>query len=308
MKQFHGRAKTDRDASPGERVLLGWHDRISDALAAVSPPLAFYYGSAMGRLLSHLRLYGAIPLEVEMLFGAMPFRRRLAIAQAISAAQWMNRVASRLVQHAGYDEFNRAVLCRSDGQLARLHSQRHPAILGFMHSGPLLAISATLHRLDIPALVITWTRHHQGKTSLEVRRICGTEASHRSVLKRAVDKLRGGGIVLWSLDSPGKARLRVQFFGRERVFARGPFAAARLTGARLIPITAEWAGAGHMEVRVGEPLHPSRQSSRPSDHSREEALAIDNAIAAEAAAWFEGYFRGCPERMSLDMLRRLLHL
>jgi lauroyl/myristoyl acyltransferase len=219
----------------------------------------------------------------------------------------MNRVASRLVQHAGYDEFQRAVVCRGDGQLARLHSEGHPAILGFMHSGPLLAISATLHRLEIPALVITWTRHHRGRTSLEVRRICGTEASHRAVLKRAVDKLRGGGIVLWSLDSPGRARLRVEFFGREFVFARGPVAAARLTGAMLIPIAAEWRGAGNMEVQMGEPLHLSRRSGRLSEHSKAEALAADHTIAAAAAAWFESYFRACPERMSLDMLRRLVY-
>ena len=305
MLQFHVRPTTQRNAAARYRVLVGWHDRVSRALARGDPHLAVFYGSLVGRIVGRLRLYGATPDEIGALFGSLPDRRRRAIAQTVCAAAWMDRVVSPLVQRVGYDDFNRMVVSHCDEQIRRLHWERRAAILGFMHSGPLLGMSSTLHRLEIPALVITRARHHRGKTPLDVCHVADTAASRRFTLKRAVDKLRTGGIVLWALDLPGTSRLRVRIFGRELAFARGPFAAARLSGALLLPLTACWTSRRRIEVRSGEPLGPPGHASRPSDHSRNRALAMEQALAADASAWFEDYYRKHPEQISMALLRKL---
>lgn len=296
--------RTRRYLSQRDRLLLGWHDQLCSALARVNPSLAFRYCSAIGRTVGHLRLYGATPRQVGAVFGPLPYRRRLAIAQNICAAAWMNRVVGPLVQRFGYDDFDRYVVSHCDQQILQLHADRQPAILAFAHAGPLLAISSTLHRLKIPALVITRTRHHRKSTSLDVCHVAGA-ASRRAALKRAVDKLRGGGIVLWSFDLPDASSIVVPFFGREFAFARGPFAAVRLTGALLIPVAAYWTCQLRMEVRSGESLCPRGQSSRPSALSRHEALATDRALAADASRWLEDHYRRHPEQISVRLLRRL---
>jgi hypothetical protein len=235
----------------------------------------------------------------------MSHRRARHVAQEINAQTWMSRAASRLVERDGYERFDRNVISHCDAELLRLHHDRQPAVLVFMHVSPFLGISSTVYRLALPVLIIAWTWRYRGPTPMEIYMLKGPGASGRWPLKRGVDKLREGGQALWSVDTPGNQEIRVKLLARSFAFARTPFALARLTGALLIPMAARWTRGRRIEVIIGDTLCPAGERRRPSEFTKEEGSALDQRLADKTAEWYERIYCNHPEQLSIGMLRCL---
>ena len=292
----------------GKRLIHKWHDRVCYALSRVSPRIGFYCSAVIGRMAGHLHLYGVTARDVEAILGPLPNQRCLAIAQTISAATWMQRIHRRLVTRVGYDWLCRNVVSHSSAHFQRMDTDKRPTILLFMHSGPFLAIVATLHQLRIPALVMTRGQYHPGSTTLKRCTVPIADVSRRAAaFKCALDKLRSGGIVMWALDSSHKgSQVDVPLFGRNYTFTRAPFAAARLTDAALVPVTASWMSRGRFGVWANRTPRLSARSGLSSGNSKHEGVAFDQALAVDTANWFEGYYREHPEEIPHDLIRHLL--
>jgi lauroyl/myristoyl acyltransferase len=112
-------------------------------------------------------------------------------------------------------------------------------------------------------------------------------------------------MVIISVDTPISGALNVQLFGRTFSYAPGPFAAARLTGAAVTPVTATWNVDRKIEIALGAPLNVAEPPKPISSYSREVAAAMDQSLANQAAAWFERFFRAQPEQISIGLLRSL---
>jgi lauroyl/myristoyl acyltransferase len=117
------------------------------------------------------------------------------------------------------------------------------------------------------------------------------------VLKRALEYLRGGGLLLTSLDAQiGNDTAELPFLGGRLTLRRGVATLARLSGAPLLPITQRWASRGaRITVTVHDPI------PCPSSPG-ETRIAFENALLAEAARWVEAYARAVPQEMCLDLL------
>ncbi|MEE3368948.1 MAG: hypothetical protein VX346_06355 [Planctomycetota bacterium] len=292
----------------GKHLSQKWHDRVCYGLSRVSPRAGFHCSSQIGRMAARLRLQGITARDVETILGPLPAQRCLAIAQTISATTWMQRIHRRLVWRVGYDWLCRHIVSHSSDHFQRMNSDKKPTILLFMHSGPFLAIVATLHQLKIPALVMTRGQYHPGSTTLQRCTVPIADPSCRSAaFKCALEKLRSGGIVMWGLDGAHKgSQVDVPLFGRSYTFARGPFAAARLTDATLVPVTASWMSRGRFGVWANREARLSTRSGLPPRYSKHEGMAVDQARAVETATWFEGHYRKHPEEIPRDVIRDLL--
>ena len=88
----------------------------------------------------------------------------------------------------------------------------------------------------------------------------------------------------------------VPCLGRSVPLARGPFALARLTRARLVPAVARWNDAGRIDIVVGQAL--GMDSAGPP-------AIVEASAAASAGRWFDGYAREHPQELWFCTLRWL---
>jgi SAM-dependent methyltransferase len=106
-------------------------------------------------------------------------------------------------------------------------------------------------------------------------------ANNNAFLKRAHRVLKDGCVVCLQLDWLREDRESVSFLGRRVGAGRGAVSLARLTGARLLPVTSRFVGGGgKIEVVIHEPIPDD-------DLDRANGGAFDRAMLARAARWFE---------------------
>ena len=290
-----------------QRRLLNGHDRISIlAGRAAGVALAFRYCSAIGLMAERLGLNRIPSRIVSTVLPSISASQAKTIARSISDRHWLNRFTHRFVEARGYDDFQSGVISLCDEQLLQINKERQPTILVYMHCGPYVGISSTLHHLKIPALVFTANCWHQGNTSLILVKHSrlAAEVSAQRAYKQSLKHLNRGGIVMWSIDYLSQSSIGVKFFRRDFDFARGPFAAALRTGATIIPVTTNWLQERRIAVSLGPRLTqintPGKNSSSP-----DVVECAKETFAMQVARWFEAHYRNHPEQMSAELLRNL---
>jgi lauroyl/myristoyl acyltransferase len=91
----------------------------------------------------------------------------------------------------------------------------------------------------------------------------------------------------------------VECLGRRIILRRGPFMLARVTGAPLIPIVAQWEPDGHICVRAARPLDCRSSASGT-------AASSDGELCRRAAQWLGEYLVTEPDQIWLWTLRNFL--
>jgi hypothetical protein len=131
----------------------------------------------------------------------------------------------------------------------------------------------------------------------------GADGGHgAALLKLALRRLRSGGIVYFSFDTPKYPReaVLVPCMGRLLACRPGIATLAQMTGAQVIPLCCYWAEQGQRAVlEVQSPLDlPDAESM---DGGEFESLVLQRA-----AARFEAYLRAHPHELGRSYLRAFL--
>ncbi len=260
-------------------------DALERGLAARHPRVALPAASGLGALRNRLSRRWPSPEQVQALFPHLPPRAAARVAWKIGALKARNRFLVDAIRREGIDPVRRLMRPLSEAFAAL----RPPLILGTFHVGVVQALGAAIERLPGPVLVLRLGRLYSPSPPVEILSTAGDDQRRALSFQRALAHLEGGGFVVLALDgSPGPG-LRVPCLGRTLELARGPFALARLTGAPLVPLVARWRKSA-VEAQVGAALGGMEEE----------------ALAASAARWLEGYLKAAPEEIGLGLVRALL--
>jgi hypothetical protein len=263
------------------------YDTVTRGLARIHLRGAIALLDATGRLANAAAFHGPTPAEVGALFNWLPRRDLNRVARGSSALHLKNRAAIALVDGHRTADLASLVRWSTDSERRAIAEGRSGMLIVACHVGAFYGIRAALHGIDRPVFTM--------------RDVATPDAvSRAAAIKRAVDALRAGELVVATLDGPGGTSTReVTCLGRRIVFRRGPFALARLTGAPLVPVVCAWTRRGHIEVRVAAAIErPARQ---PLD-----AIEFEDEMAVRTAHWLEAYLRTEPQEVWPSTLRNYL--
>lgn len=278
------------ERGPLWRALRAAHDR----LALVAPRAALALAGAAGALAEAVAP-GERARLVEGLLGLPPGRAR-AVARRVASREFRGRALRRLILHDGIHRVAGLVLPDAIRRL-RAACARRPLILLAWHVGPPSGVPAALVGAGVPALVITQGALLQGSPLLEVVPRKDGAAADAYFLKRAVERLRAGGVLALAPQGGGARAVEVRLLGRRARLRRGAAMLARTTGAPLLPIVSRWArGATAIDLVIGEPL------PRPVT---DDPVAFERRILQSAADWVEARMRRSPEEIRVLALRWL---
>jgi lauroyl/myristoyl acyltransferase len=283
---------------------------LDDLFAAIPHPVLVKTAQFIALSASMPPLVNKRPMGdvIEEVLGPLPPAERALITGKIALNEYRNICLDRVRELGGFAAIAELVQCPEAHKLQALHTNRQPAILAFAHLGPRFAGGPALHRIGVPAAIFiralgpdasqdsrAFASRLPGMEYLEVGASVEDGAFH---MKRALQRLRGGGIVAmaFDLDVSGKARLAGQYLRRRISVARGPALLARLSGAPIIPIVPAFLPSGlGIELRIGD-LIP-RPLAGPTD-----VAALEQALIQGVLHWFEAYVRAAPEQMRIRQL------
>jgi lauroyl/myristoyl acyltransferase len=275
--------------------------RAALALTLVSPRLGFAFVRAVGSRV-YRRAKGIRPEEVEALLGPLPREQQQRIALEVTTNFYRNRLLRNWVQLRGLEPMSRLVACRNTNLLRQWQEVSEPALLLFGHTGPHLGAVAGLFRAGVSFMLIR-TLDVSFPTPPHIQFLNTRSDSGRQALalKQAHDHLRKGGLLLLAIDgSQGGRPTPTDFLGRERVFQKGLSTLYRTTGARLVPVRADWTFAsGGMEFTVEDPLPVPKTEDRGT-------AEVEDFVFREPIRWLERSFRERPEQMRPGRFRKLL--
>lgn len=262
------------------------------ALATRRPGAALASAGALGALRNRLSGRWPSPEQVRALFPTLGSRQAARVAWRIGGLEARNRVMAEVLRRAGLEPLRPLVRA----PLADLASLWPPLILGTFHIGAVHALGPALERLPGPVLALRHGPLFTPRPPLALLTSEGDDQRRAAAFQRLLAHLTGGGFVAMALDVTAGATLPARCLGRSLPLARGPFALARLTGARVVPIVARWRRGG-VEVALGGPL-----AADPALASTDR----EGALAAAAAGWLERYLTAFPAELGLGLLRILL--
>lgn len=270
----------------GRRLFDALESRLAD-LALQRPRPALSAAAALGSVRNRLSRRWPSPEQVRTLFPALAPREAARVAWRIGALEARNRLLAEGIRRTGVAPF-RPLVRTPPGSFLGL---RPPLLLGTFHMGAMNVLGPALERLQGPVLVLRQSRLSPAGSAVEVVTTGGDDQSRAAAFQRALTHLEARGFVVSALDVTSGPGLGAPCLGRNFELARGPFALARLTGARIVPLAARWCRS-EVEVAAGEALAP--------------APASESALAAAAAHWLEIYLLESPCELSLGLLRALL--
>ena len=164
-----------------------------------------------------------------------------------------------------------------------LGSLRPPMILVSFHTGGVMALRLLFEQLPGKVLVLSF---NDGVLPLppgvERVRTGGGELERIAAAKRAGDLLREGGFVFVMLDGGDSAKTPIAVFNRTFFVSSGAFRLARITGAPVVPMIAQWRER-RMEIVLGAPIAP----------------AEEDVMAGGLASWLEDVFPADDRRSML---------
>jgi lauroyl/myristoyl acyltransferase len=169
---------------------------------------------------------------------------------------------------------------------APLPAPTRPTVFVSLHVGALAAIGAVLGALPDEVLALhrmDW-QMPSGVVGAYVER---TETSRVAGFHRALVTLRQGGHVYMPIEGQS---VQVTLLGRPFLLTRGPFALARLTGAPIVPLMAQWRGGG-AHVFVGRTV---------------EAGPDEQAMALAVTRELERYLLAYPGELTDHLLAGLI--
>jgi hypothetical protein len=141
-----------------------------------------------------------------------------------------------------------------------------PVIFISLHAGALAAIGALFQRM--PRRVAALHRMEwRLPSNVESIYVAPTDEGGAAGFRRALELVRGGDHAFMPIDGHG---IDVPLLDRATSFSRGPFALARLTGAPIVPLVAQWRG-GRVDIFVGEAV-------AAGDDEEEMALAVADGL------------------------------
>jgi len=265
-------------------------ERLETALAAsrLSARRALFAAAALGRLRAALSGRWPSANEVAALYGTDRLES-YRIALGIAAHEACNRLVLRRGAGRPLAPFAPLVRWRDAGAAATLHAPPGPPIvLLTAHIGALYLLAAGLDRLGVRRTVLRWSPHHLPFPQEDNAPLEGGLVRRTAALRRALDGLREGGMVVTALEGAHGSTEPGELFGRFLDLGIGGFALARLSGARVVPVAALWEGS-RVVCELGA--------------AAEEQVETP----AEAVRWFEELLRRAPQQISLGLLRQLLY-
>jgi lauroyl/myristoyl acyltransferase len=269
-----------------------------ERLAQVSPRLALATAAAAGYL-GRAVPSDAVTLEqLGSLLTDLPSDELPAVRRAIYGRSERTKL---LFQVLARNDLGRLKPCLRVHGFERLHAlaaERSPAILLGWHTGPYRAVGAALYVHGLQPLVVE-RRAIAQSAGVPLERVSaeGEPWQATAASKAAVDRLRGGGSVLWAADGYEGATggVATDVLGRRVMLRQGLATLVRLSRAPVLPTVASWRG-GSIDVTVHPPLDVSA------------AGATDDAVVRAAARWLDAYLRRHPEELWPERVRELLAL
>ena len=277
-------------------------DTVMLLLASLGPKVPFRAASFMAPCAMWFGAFSGTAADLERLLEPIVQGDPGKITREICATVARNRVLSRLVLHAGHDAVAPLLTAASLERIQRLNDTGRPAIIGAIHSGPVLAITSALHLLGIPATVLTIVRHHYRETPLEIVSILQADldaigSSHLQSAALCRQRLKSGGLVFIPLDGTGKEVVEVSLLGRRLVLPAGAAVLSAMTGAPIVPVEAKWTPGSEIELVVGEPFFaPGGEPPRDAEYS----------LIRQVMEHFDRSLRADPGQLNLTLLDQLL--
>lgn len=254
-------------------------EKLLARLAGYSPQ-AYALADRLGALRNRVTGRWPAAAEVQSLFSHFTPRDAARAAAAVGALHERNRVLVRSLLRYGSGSV-RPLLTLPEA----FAGLRGPRILATFHTGAVHAIGPALEELGLPFLALRLGSLFKPAGALEIVSTKGDGQSRAAALHRALESLRGGGMVVLALDVASGEAIETRCLGRRLRLAPGAFALARWTGAPIVPIVARWSGT-RIVFELGDPV----------------------GTPQEAAAWLERYLLERPSEITLGLLRNLLSL
>lgn len=276
--------------------------RFLSGLVYFHPQAGFALAGHLGRMASLSSLFGPAPKEVAAFLQGRSQKECRTIAREISASALKNLALRSLAENAGLDRVSRLIRPQGIEDLRCVLAQSRPVVFVFGHNCPLLGILAGLSQIDHPLLVIRAKRPFQYRipghiTSCFTR---GTVRGRILALKAAVDQLKSGGAVMMALWTSRRTGTDQEILmGRRMPLRRGFAAAARITGAAVVPVFSSWEQNGRIDLNVFPPF------STP-DPCRVSKEAFEHGLMDQARLWLEERIRSAPAQIQIDQLRLFL--
>jgi len=274
-----------------------------DPLASLRVELAVVaFGGRAARVLDVRQGQGeAIPAESSLAFVTVDgFHPPLLVADGSTPMGEAARIGLQLIRDRkatykqnGIDYFRPWLFLITDGKPtdsgweAAAAELQAPLVFVTAHVGALYLLAAGLDRLWTQRLAIRWSALHQTAPGEDSAFTSGPVVSRTEALRRGLEGLRQGKIVVTALEGPHGSAEPGRLLGRRLDFGRGGFALARLAGVRIAPVAALWE-RGRVRIDFGRPVEATAEAP------------------VEMARWFEALLRRSPRQMSLGLLRQLL--
>lgn len=263
------------------------YDAVARCLTRLHVPATLALADVLARGASLASLHGPSAADVAALFDWLPRRHHGPLVRRITALHLRNRTAIAVVADGRTHELTRLVRWQSEEGRRRLLHDRTGTLVAAGHIGAFYGVRAALRDTSRPVFRLA-------------DMVAPDVSSRTAALKRAVDTLRDGGVVVATFDGPGGTSTReLVCLGRRIVLRRGPFTLARLTGVPVVPVACAWTRRCRLEIRVATPIAP-RHDQGPG------ATDLEDEMATRAAAWLDAYLRAAPGEIWPSTLRYLL--
>ncbi len=259
----------------------------------VPPSVASGLGSAIGRWLTIAggKMYTAIRANQAQVRGLPPDDPSLD--QAVVA----------VLRHAGqvyYDQFRQAfdrhpmaLTPRAANNLEQaLYNGRGLILVGAHLSNFDLGIQY-ITSLQIPIQLLSLTQPTGGfqlMNALRANPLCEVTPVSQAALRKAIERLRAGGIVATGVDRPVPGQLEMlPFFGRPAPLPVGHIRLALKTNAQVMAMWCEWSPRRGYLLFAGPIMEMERPALSPDEVVRHNALRIlrvlEIAIARRPDQW-----------------------
>jgi lauroyl/myristoyl acyltransferase len=266
--------------------------RLLKRMARRHPRLALRLLAVLGRARADRfgRRRAPTPSEVAERLGISDARAIERIRREVVSNELRNHVLRSLVRARGLGAAVERVRVSGAEHVLAPHRAGDPVIAVGWHAGGHRGVPSALLALGLPVAMPIRDPDVPLAPALPMRwlRTDGREAG-AVFLRRALAELAAGRVVAMLVDGTVDARQHpAPFLGVSHSVQNGVAVLARLSRARVVPVTTRWAGTSS---RVLAEIHPALPEPRAD---RGDAVRFDAELVASVAAFFERWVRAHP--------------